>query len=414
MQEADLAIVGAGAAGLAAAIFAAEAAPSCRIVLLERSATLGAKILISGGGRCNVTNAVVGPQDFNGTQPVIRNILAAFDEQATVRWFSSLGVVLKEEEHGKLFPSSDRARSVLDALVERCRALGVDILCRHRVDDIRHDAGFILQGESFALRGRRVIFASGGQSLPRTGSDGLGWEIVRRLGHTVTFTFPALVPLVLPVTFFHSRLSGVSHVVELSTFVDGKLADRRAGSLLFTHFGVSGPVVLDASRHWIEAREAGCKLALRCCFLPGEGFDDVEERMLDMVRQHPRKTLAGWLESIVSRRLAEALLESARVAPSLSFDRLSRAQRRDVVHTLVELSLPVVEARGWNYAEVTGGGVPLNEINFRTMESRKLPGLHLIGEMLDCDGRIGGFNFQWAWSTGFLAGRSVAKSLQAG
>ena len=405
----DVSIIGAGAAGLAAAIFAAEAAPR-RVILLDGAAKVGAKILISGGGRCNVTHDVVRPDDFNGARPIVRNILAAFDELATIRWFASLGVPLKREEDGKLFPVSDSARTVLDALLRRCAALGVAVRAQHRVVDMTlHDSGtaFTVVHPHGVLRADRVIMATGGRSLPRTGSDGSGWEIVQRLGHTVTPTFPALVPLVLQ-DGFHAALSGLSQLVELSTFANGALIDRRTGSLLWTHFGVSGPVVMDASRHWVMAQAAGQRVEMRCCFLPGHSFEQAEKFLIDAATARPRLSLQRLMAERLPDRLVTALLIAAGVDPAGRVAHLSRPQRRALVHALTAFVLPVVRSRGWDFSEVTAGGVPLAEIDYRTMASRKVAGLYLVGEMLDCDGRIGGFNFQWAWSTGHLAGRAAA------
>ena len=226
----------------------------------------------------------------------------------------------------------------------------------------------------------------------------------------MTETYPALVPLVLQPTFFHAALSGLSQDVELSTFVDAKLADRRRGSLLFTHFGISGPVVLDASRHWVLAQAQGRAAELRASFVPGESFDGIERGIMAAAVARPSRTPLRLLAESMPERLAIELLRVAGVEASMPLAQLSRLQRRALVHALVELPLPVEAARGWDYAEVTAGGVPLGEVSFRTMESRRLPGLYLIGEMLDCDGRIGGFNFQWAWATGFVAGRAAAQS----
>ncbi|HYD50889.1 MAG TPA: aminoacetone oxidase family FAD-binding enzyme [Terriglobales bacterium] len=470
-MQCDCVVVGAGAAGLSAAIFAAQA--GARVHVLEGAAKVGAKILISGGGRCNVTNAAVSPRDFNGRQPVVRNILAAFDEHAARAWFESLGVQLKTEQHGKLFPVTDSARTVVDALLRRCAELNVDIVTKWRLAAIERIAeGFRLHptdGEAIVCR--RLVLATGGRSLPRTGSDGHGWQVVRGLGHTVTPTFPALVPLVLRADFFHGSLSGLSHLVELSTFASGKLADRRCGSLLFTHFGISGPVVLDASRHYLFASFAqggsavdakDCEAegttessttppeggdrsvpprsstfakatvdkpersymaghvarlgtpprstepsSIVCNFFPGNDAAAIDARLVAASRAHPRQRPPSYLEGLLPARLAAALGDYAGVAAT-PLAELSKAHRRKLVQVLAALELPVERARGWDFAEVTAGGVPLDEIDYRTMQSRKTPGLYLIGEMLDCDGRIGGFNFQWAWSTGYLAGNAIA------
>jgi predicted Rossmann fold flavoprotein len=417
-DSADLAIVGGGAAGLAAAIFAAEAAPpGSRVVVLDGAQSLGAKILVSGGGRCNVTHHAVLSKDFNGSQNIVRNVLSAFDVAATVRWFASMGVDLKREPTGKLFPVANSARAVLKALLDRCEALHITLLTDRKVTRIAAPSetnwAFQIIHTQGELRASRVIVCTGGRSLPRSGSDGSGWEIVRELGHAVTPTYAALVPLVLPPQMFHAELAGVSQDVELSIFVGPKRIDHRTGSLLWTHFGISGPVVMDASRHWTIARETGAAPTLLCNLVPGESFQQVERWLMDSASQRPRASMLTHLSQRFTERTAAALLRHAGIDPTTVASQLSRDARRTLIHVLTALVLPVTQHRGWNYAEVTAGGVPLSEIDFRTMQSRKVPGLYLAGEVLDCDGRIGGFNFQWAWATGFLAGRAAASSLRA-
>jgi predicted Rossmann fold flavoprotein len=228
------------------------------------------------------------------------------------------------------------------------------------------------------------------------------------LGHSVTPTYAALVPLVLPPQMFHAELAGVSQEVELSLFAGGKLIDRRTGSLLWTHFGISGPVVMDASRHWTVAHETGVAPTLLCNLLPGENFQQVEQWLNQSMARRPKASMLTHLSQRLGGRTAAVLLRHAGIDPATPAGQLTREARRTLVHALTALVLPVGQHRGWNYAEVTAGGVPLSEIDFRTMQSRKVPGLYLAGEVLDCDGRIGGFNFQWAWATGFLAGRAAA------
>lgn len=411
-HAADLVIIGGGAAGLTAAIFAAEAAPKdFRIIILDSAKKLGAKILVSGGGRCNVTNRTVLPVDFNGSQKIVRNILAAFDQPAAVRWFNALGVSLKEEPTGKLFPKTDQAGTVLNALLRRCDQSGVTIQPSCRVTRLsaptEKEQAFTIQHEQGVMQSGRVIFCTGGRSLPKTGSDGAGWEILRRLSHTITPTYAALVPLVLSQPMFHTELSGIAQEVELSVFVSGKRIDHRTGSLLWTHFGISGPVVMDASRHWTVAQESGQQPKMLCNLLPGETFESVEGWLMESAKSRPRVMMLNLASTRFPERVASCLLKHAKIDPASVAGQLSRESRRTLVHAITALVLPVTQHRGWNYAEVTAGGVPLNEIDFRTMESRIIPGLHLAGEVLDCDGRIGGFNFQWAWATGHLAGRAA-------
>lgn len=412
----DVAVVGAGAAGLAASIFAAEAATkddrAQRIVLLDGAKTIGAKILISGGGRCNVTHEVVTPFDFFGNRHIIKNVLAAFSVEQTVAWFASLGVGLKREETGKFFPITDKARTILSALVDRCHTLGAGIWPDHRVIGIERsaDAGFLLQHSRGSLRAKKVILATGGRSLPKSGSDGFGYSLARRLGHHVTATAPALVPLVMVDRMFHKTVSGLSHFVELTTVVNGREVDRRLGSLLWTHFGISGPVVMDASRFWTLGHEQGETVEVYGNFLPDQTQEQARSWLMEQAANNPRRSLLKTWAQQIPERFAEALCSHVECDPKKAVAQLSRKDRDRLLAALNKFRFPIVQDRGWNYAEVTAGGVPLEEINFRTMESKLVSGLYLIGEVLDCDGRIGGFNFQWAWATGLLAGRAAAST----
>ena len=415
-ESADIVIIGGGAAGLAAGIFAAQAAgETSKIIVLDGARTVGAKILVSGGGRCNVTHDVVSPADFNGSRNVVRNVLAAFDATAAVNWFASLGVELKREENGKLFPVANTAKAVLAALLNRCGELNVGIRGSCRVTAVTAPSEtsprFIIRYTGGTLATNRVIFCTGGKSLPRSGSDGAGWDILGTLGHTVSPTFAALVPLVLEASMFHASVAGISLEIALSTFVDGKLIDRRTGSLLWTHFGISGPVVMDASRHWVTAHESGRSAKMECSLLPLETFETVERWLIGLATTRARLSIQNAIGMRLPDRMAGAVVGYAKIDPATTCGQLTRDARRALVHAITALPLPIVQRRGWNYAEVTAGGVPLNEIDYRTMQSRKVPGLYLAGEILDCDGRIGGFNFQWAWATGYLAGKAAAANV---
>jgi predicted Rossmann fold flavoprotein len=384
----DIAVIGAGAAGLTAAIFAKRTAPDARVVAFDGAPRIGAKILISGGGRCNVTHDVVRPDDFNGNRNAIAKVLRTFTVDQTIEWFASMGVVLKREETGKMFPVTDRARTVVDALLRE--ASGVEIVTGRRIESLAD------------VSAKRVILATGGCSVPKTGSDGQGYAMVRDVGHTVTEVFPALVPLVLPSDHWMTRISGTSTEAELAVrTATGRIVARHRGSLLFTHFGLSGPVVLDISRHWIA--EKGTLVAN---FLPGESFESLDATLVSEGSRNPRATAASVLRGRMPERLLAAITEG-----SAPLGKMTKDERRRLVRSLVEQIIPVERDRGFDYAEVTAGGVPLNEINVSTMESRKREGLYLCGEILDVDGRIGGYNFQWAWASGRLAGMSAAQAL---
>lgn len=410
MTGTDIAIVGAGAAGLMAAIWAARTRPNARVTVLDGAERLGAKILVAGGGRCNVTHERVSPEDFNGgSRHAIRKVLLRFDVPETVRFFGDLGVTLKREPTGKLFPTTDRARTVLDALLAGARGAGVIFDYPRRVEAVDYSHGlFDLRGAWGSLTARRVILATGGRSVPKTGSDGHGYVLARSLGHTLTpRILPALVPLLLPVGHPLTGLSGVSSEVVLALTQDsGRVLVTVSGPMLCTHFGISGPAVLDISRHWQPAALDAPSVQLTVNWLPGESFESVDRALA----AHPGSALR-WLEGRLVERLARTLCAAAEVNPSEPLSRLTRDQRRTLAAGLTHCVLPVEGTRGFQYAEVTAGGVPLTEVDLKTLESRCQPGLHLCGEILDVDGRIGGFNFQWAWSSGYVAGRAAAESL---
>jgi len=448
MESADLLIAGAGAAGLAAAIFASEAAaarlgaatPTPRIVLLDGARRPGAKILVSGGGRCNVTNARATPEDYNGgPRPIIRRILSAFDSGRAADWMRSIGVELKEEDNGKMFPVTDQARTVLNALLRRVDALGGVLKCGVRILDIRPlaEGGFGVwtqaagegegaeggKGASCAmpamslvsssapfLTARRVILATGGLALPKSGSDGAGLEIARRLGHSVIPTTPALCPLVLRASsepggrFAEFSGMALSARLLLVCAKTGKTLHEELGSCLFTHFGLSGPVVLNFSRHWLRARLERPEEPVVVC-LGHPSFRSVEESdtwLRDEAVRHPRRTVATALEALYPERFARAL------APrDLCLGNLPRQERRRLANNMARMLLDVAGDRGYAFAEVTAGGVDLREIDPKTTQSRLVPGLYFCGEILDVDGKIGGFNFQWAWSSAYVAGNAA-------
>jgi predicted Rossmann fold flavoprotein len=212
---------------------------------------------------------------------------------------------------------------------------------------------------------------------------------------------------------FHKALSGLSQEVELTTMVQRRKVDQQIGSLLWTHFGISGPVAMDASRFWTLGQETGESPALYGNFLPGATQDHAKQWFMGQAAGTPRRSLVKTLAQRVSERFAEALCIHIECDPQKAIAQLPRKDRDRLIEALSKFHFPVERDRGWNYAEVTAGGVPLEEINFRTMESKLTQGLYLIGEILDCDGRIGGFNFQWAWATGWLAGHAAAKNMPA-
>jgi hypothetical protein len=396
-------VVGAGAAGLLAALTAARRGAD--VLLLESTRDGGRKILISGGGRCNILPSTARPERYftASSANTLRKILRSWPLAEQRAFFEAeLGMPLElEEETGKLFPSSQRARDVRDCLVARVRESGARVWFEARVTGLTPAAGLWsvdIEGAP-TVEARAVVLATGGLSVPATGSDGRGLSIAETLGHCVHPTYPALTPLTAD-PHPHADLAGVAARVTLSA-PGSRPAFQTLDPLLVTHRGWSGPAVLDASHLAIRGRPDGRRqeILVRWTDLDAEGW----RTLLTDSGSTVRKVVASRLP----RRLAEALVREAGVDPLTPLAQLRRDDRRAIIEALTAYRLPWTGDEGYKKAEVTGGGVALDEIDPRTMESRRVAGLYLCGEILDAFGPIGGHNFLWAWATGRAAGASV-------
>jgi predicted Rossmann fold flavoprotein len=398
-----VAVVGAGAAGLVAAAFAAAAGADT--VLLERTKDGGRKILISGGGRCNILPSVLAPERFVTDAPahLLRGMLRAWPLHEQRRFFEDdLGIPLAlEEESGKLFPKSNRAKDVRDGLVAHAQASGARIQFDTIVTGITTSAnGFLIATSQGDVQAARVIIATGGLSVPMTGSDGTGIDIARRFGHAMIDTYPALTPL-LDDTESHGALAGVSMDVRLRARSGSKVTES-FGGFLFTHRGYSGPSVLDISH--LTARGDGPVIRAQWADRTAAQWE------ADLTPQRPADTS---IAAIVARHLPARLGEHLMFRSGIPLDRrtssLKRTERLALIDALTAYPLPWSGNEGYKKAEVTGGGVALGEVDPKTLESRKVPGLYLCGEMLDAFGPIGGHNFSWAWATGRAAGIAAGR-----
>jgi predicted Rossmann fold flavoprotein len=350
-------------------------------------------------------------RDFwGGSSRDVRGVLRAFPARRAEEFFADAGVALHEEDDGKLFPDSSRARDIVDALLTAASAAGAEVLTHRRVVDIgRLDDRFeVRTTDAGVYLAPVVVIATGGQSLPKSGSDGFGYALARALGHSCVETTPALAPLIVDDASCE-RLSGVSHPAELRVRADGKNVVSLQGALLWTHFGISGPVALDASRHWLRARLGTPDVELHLSVCPGDSFDTAERWLLSRQQERPKALVATVLAERLPQALAEAWVDRVAINPSHTMAHLDRDGRRRLVHELVESVLPVRDSRGYSFAEVTAGGIPLAEVDMTSMASRVCPGLYLVGEILNVDGRLGGFNFQWAWSSAWVAGQALGK-----
>jgi len=401
-----VAVIGAGAAGSMAAVFAASA--GAEVLLLERTRDGGRKILISGGGRCNILPVRLEESRFvtDSSVHTLRKIIRSWPLPEQVAFFEGeLGLRLEEEvESGKLFPASHRARDVRDGLLALVARRGARFLPGSLVADLAPDAGgwrISLDGDA-AIAVDAVIVATGGLSVPNTGSDGRGLAIIRRLGHAVHPTYPALTPVTADPAPF-AALAGVSLTVTVTARDAGRSAVAHGG-FLFTHRGYSGPAVLDVSHVLARSRLEGdgsARLMVRWTSLDDAGWEAT-------LRGDGQRTAISVLRRLLPERLAEALIGWAGVDPSRLLAQLRREDRLRLIDLLVRAPLPWTGDEGYRKAEVTGGGVSLAEVDPRTMESRRHPGLFLCGEVLDAFGPIGGYNFLWAWATGRAAGLGAA------
>ena len=395
-----------------AAIF--SAASGAETLLLERTGDGGRKILISGGGRCNILPSRVDESRFvtDSSPHTLRKIVRSWPLREQIAFFESdAGIPLVEEaESAKLFPVSQSARDVRDRLYALARARGASIRTNARVIGAAPgDDGWTIDLENAQpLRAGALIVATGGLSVPRTGSDGDGIRLLQRSGHVINPTYPALTPLLSSPAPF-AALSGVSLNVAISARSNERAADARGG-FLFTHHGYSGPSALDVSHVAVRSLVDQKPATITVRWSPLD-----EAAWTAALKPQGPRTVLGAVGDVLPNRLAEALISHAGLEPRMSLATLTRKNRLQLIDTLVRGVLPwtgpTIE-EGYQKAEVTGGGVSLAEIDPRTMESRRAPRLFLCGEILDAFGPIGGYNFLWAWATGRAAGLAAAKSVE--
>lgn len=405
----DTIVVGAGAAGLMTAITAARQGVK-NVLLLDAKEKIGAKILMSGGTRCNLTNAKITEKDFETEEKnILRSVLQSFSSAQALEFFEEIGVEVVLEDGGKFFPVTHSGRTVLEALQKEIARLSIKIHAPRKVSGVSFQGNeFLVSGAGFDYRARTIALTTGGLSYPATGSDGSGYTIAKSFGHRLIPTTSALTPLLSEDKEWRT-LSGLALPAKLSVWFEGKKQRSAEGDFLFTHFGFSGPVVLDISRHW--ARNCDKKdLKISVSFLPSEEEQKFREKILGRITEKPNQSLKSFMEEFLPVRFVNVFFKKNLIS-DIVLNQLSKDNREKLCRSLFYCPLEVKGVFGYEKAEVTAGGIDLAEVHRLTLESKSRSGLFFAGEVLDVDGRIGGFNFQWAWSSGFVAGSAIAKKV---
>lgn len=412
----DLIVVGAGAAGLIAAGTAAELGKN--VLIVERNEKVGRKLMITGKGRCNVTNACTLLNDLIENVPVNGRFLygafSRFMPNDTMDFFENLGVPLKIERGNRVFPESDKASDIVDALRRFVLSNGVKIICG-RVVDLIAEADRILSvrcEDSSEYSADSFIIATGGKSYPLTGSTGDGYMLAARTGHRIVEPKPALVPLECEEDWC-PQLQGLSlKNIEISVYDNEKFTEvyRDFGEMLFTHFGVSGPVILSASSHLKSCAPGRYNIFID--LKPALDFDKLDKRVQRDFAEFSNKAAVNALSALLPRKLIPVIIDLCGIPSDLRTNQITREQRHELVSTLKSLPLTVSGFRPIDEAIVTSGGIDVRDIDPKTMRSKKISNLYFAGEVIDADAYTGGFNLQIAFSTGFLAGCSVGFSTE--
>ena len=397
------AVIGAGASGMTAALTAARLGHE--VTLYERQARVGRKLMATGNGRCNLTNTGAGPSNYHGEAPdFVRPALEAFPSEAALDFFRGLGLLAREEWGGRVYPLSNSANSVVDVLRQGLDAAGVELVAGDRVRELRRvGSGYSVTTESGDKRSfDAVVVACGGLAGEKLGGGRDGYELLKALGHTRTALRPALVQITTEPMYPRS-LKGIKADCALSVFSRGGLLASSCGELLFTETGVSGPAAFDVSRAVSEAGDA--KMELEIDFLRGYTAAEVLAHLQNRAKTAPELPASELLTGSVHNRLGRMLIKYADIEAAAPLSALSERELRTVAGACKRFRLPVRGTEGFANAQVTAGGIRTSEFDPRTLESRLCPRLFACGEVLDIDGDCGGYNLQWAWSSGVLAGR---------
>jgi len=395
-------VIGGGASGLLAAISAKQ--HHADVLILERNTKLGKKILATGNGRCNFTNVDATEMHYNHPY-FVRPVFEQMSPKKTLQLFEQFGITPKIEDEGKTYPLSEQASSIVDVLVYEIERLNIPVKYDAYVTSIKKQDVFEIElqhGER--LKADRVILATGGLAMPKSGSDGTGYQLAQSCGHTMTPIFPALVKLELNSPHLKA-LDGVKFPGTVELIHDGHPVQTETGDVLFTKYGISGPTILQISRKANQLLQEGQSVFINVILVNGPNQRDVAKRFSQLKDRSVEMSLIG----LINKRIIHPLLKEVHIDPHVMVKDLSKDKMNTLQQHLFGWSFPIVGSKDFDDAQVTAGGITIDEVNPQTLESKKVAGLYFCGEILDIDGLCGGYNLQWAWSSGFVAGKCASR-----
>lgn len=402
-------IIGAGAGGMMAALAAAE--NGAEVTILERNDRVGRKLLATGNGRCNYTNINFDIENYYGENPKFpMSVFSQFDIYQTMYYFENLGISPKIEPRGKVFPASLQASSMLDIFLYEIKKRNIKLELNSYVKEVvKMDVFKVKTLEGRVYSGEKVIMATGGRSLENTGSDGNGYRLAKNLGHQVTEIFPGIVQLHLKDDNLREK-SGVRIYGQVDLYIDGNYIKSDEDDILFTDYGISGPSILQLSREAIDGLRKKKKVEVGVRMIYDKTEDELYEYLLTRSFNLGEKTLEEGLIGYLNKKLIRPVISACGLDKNKTLAQLSKEELRSLTKLLTNWKFLVSGHQPWEFAQVTAGGVRTKDIRAKTLESKLIEGLYFVGELLDVDGDCGGYNLQWAWSSGYIAGMNAAIS----
>lgn len=401
-------VIGGGAAGMMAAIVAAN--NGGEVIILERNDRVGKKLLATGNGRCNYTNINLTIENYHGiNREFVKEALSKFDVENTIDFFEGLGITPAIEDNGKVYPLSFQSSSMLDILRYEIEDKNIELITEAYVVDIKKKKNFIAKlKDGRIFEANKIILATGGMAMPVSGSDGNGYAIAKSFGHTMIEIHPGIVQLKLEGSFF-KQVDGVKFVGIAGLYSKNQLVLEDSGDILFTNYGISGPPILQLSRTALDYINRNKDVELRISIIHSRTKEELVNYLNERFNNRPKKSIQESLIGLINKRLILPILKEINIEKDIIVSDLSDKDIAKLAGLLTSWSLKITGSQSWGQAQVTAGGISTREINDKTMESKLVKGLYIVGELVDIDGDCGGFNLQWAWSSGYVAGINAVK-----